>query len=229
MGAGPTSARGQGTPEVAPSLAPFEHLIGAWKGQAIPSANRLRGWPEKHRWAWSFEKGEPAGLKVDIEGGKLIESGRLRFDPAGKRYVLEAKGVDGKPITFVGPIDEKGQTLTLVRDGAAADGTLQRLVIRLNSNMIRYTWMIEEKPKGAPRFRDTLAANLGKEGESFASGGADEALPRCILTGGAATMTVSHAGKTYPVCCTGCRDEFLADPEKSIRKAEARAKAKPGP
>jgi YHS domain-containing protein len=214
-------------PAVAPALAPFEHLVGAWKGQAIPAANRLRGWPETHRWAWTFDRGAPSGMAIDIDGGKFIKSARLRFDPAAKRYVLEAKGLDGKPITYAGPIDDKNQTLTLDRDDAAPDGTNQRLVIRLNSNRIRYNWTVEEKPRGAPRFRPALDANLGKEGESFASGGSAADPPRCVLTGGAATMSVTYNGKSYPVCCTGCRDEFLADPRKYIKKAEARARANP--
>jgi hypothetical protein len=35
-------------------------------------------------------------------------------------------------------------------------------------------------------------------------------------------MTVSYQGKSYPVCCTGCRDEFLANPEKYVKKAALR-------
>ena len=40
--------------------------------------------------------------------------------------------------------------------------------------------------------------------------------------GGAGTMTVSYNGQTYYVCCTGCRDAFLAEPEKFIAKAKAK-------
>ncbi len=38
-------------------------------------------------------------------------------------------------------------------------------------------------------------------------------------------MTVSYQGRTYPVCCSGCRDEFNDDPEKYARKAAASAEA----
>ena len=46
--------------------------------------------------------------------------------------------------------------------------------------------------------------------------------PECIVTGGEGTMTVMHAGKTYYVCCTGCRDAFLADPEGILKEAAER-------
>ncbi len=39
------------------------------------------------------------------------------------------------------------------------------------------------------------------------------------MTGGAATMTLTYEGKTFPICCTGCRDEFNESPEKYIKKA----------
>jgi hypothetical protein len=38
-------------------------------------------------------------------------------------------------------------------------------------------------------------------------------------------MTVTYNGKSYPVCCTGCRDEFNENPEKYVARAEAKAKA----
>ncbi len=31
-------------------------------------------------------------------------------------------------------------------------------------------------------------------------------------------MSVSFQGKSYPLCCTGCRDEFNDNPEKYVKK-----------
>ena len=60
---------------------------------------------------------------------------------------------------------------------------------------------------------------LTKDGESLAGATAASAQPKCIVTGGAATMTMSYQGRTFPICCTGCRDEFNENPEKYIKKA----------
>src|SRR5439155_4634266 len=81
----------------------------------------------------------------------------------------------------------------------------------------------DRRPPGAPQFSRLMEAGLLREGEAFASGGAAANLPRCILTGGAASMTVSYQGKSYPVCCTGCRDEFNDNPEKYIKLAALKA------
>jgi len=36
--------------------------------------------------------------------------------------------------------------------------------------------------------------------------------------GGLGTIEVTHAGKSYYVCCTGCRDYFNENPEKFLKK-----------
>ncbi len=211
--------------EIPAPFAPFEHLVGGWKGVGIPAANRVKGWPEKHMWAWRFVKGTPVGMSLEFQSDKVLSQARLDFDAAKKLYRLEGTDPDGKPVAFVGPIDESGQTLALDRVGDLPSGAKQRLTLRLNSNMIRYVMWIDEQERGAPQFSRVLDVNMGKEGESFAAGGSASNLPKCVLTGGSATMTVTFGGKSYPVCCTGCRDEFLADPEKYVKKAELRAQA----
>ncbi|MFP6763332.1 MAG: hypothetical protein VB858_06935, partial [Planctomycetaceae bacterium] len=54
--------------------------------------------------------------------------------------------------------------------------------------------------------------------------------PECVVTGGAGTIAVSFQGKTYYVCCTGCRDAFNDDPQGILadyrQKIEQRKKKK---
>ena len=42
----------------------------------------------------------------------------------------------------------------------------------------------------------------------------------CIITGGLGMIPVSYNGKTYYVCCSGCRDEFNANPKKYVKEYE---------
>jgi len=214
--------------EVPEAFAPFEHMIGGWKGTASPTVNRVKGWPESHGWAWKFEKGVPVGMSLTLEGDKTIAKGLLTFDPAAKKYHLDGSDPGGKPIAFLGAFSPDGKALTLDRVGVMPEGK-ERLVIRPNSNKIRYTLQLDRQEKGAPQFKGVVAVGLSKDGESFAAGGAESNLPKCVLTGGAASMSVSYMGKTFPVCCSGCRDEFNENPEKYARKAEAMAQAIPAP
>ncbi len=212
--------------EVPAPFAPFEHMVGGWKGTAAPVANRVKGWQESHGWAWKFAQGVPVGMSLTFEGDKTIAKGQLRFDPASKKYHLDGSDPLGKPIAFVGAFSADGKTLTLDRVAPSAEAK-ERLVLRPNGNKIRYTLQLDRQEKGAPQYKKVIEVGLTKEGESFAAGGGASNLPKCIMTGGASTMTVSHGGKTYPVCCTGCRDEFNDNPEKYAKKADAAAQGDP--
>ncbi len=205
--------------DIPAAFKPFEHLVGAWKGAGIPEANKIRGWPEKHNWAWTFEKGAPSGMSVEMQQDRTLSKAKLTFDPKTKQYHLDGVDPDGKPVSFVGTIDKDGQTLELDRVKDLPGGVKQKLTLRLNSNMIRYIVWDDRQEPGAPRFSRFIEVNQGKVGESFAAGAGGSNLPKCILTGGTATMSVSYQGKSYPICCTGCRDEFQADPEKYVKKA----------
>jgi YHS domain-containing protein len=218
-----TSA-GPGLDDVPESLAPLEYLIGGWKGVAAPQANRLKGWSETHRWAWKFAKGAPVGLSVTLDNDKLIKQGELSYDDATKTYRLKGTSPDVKPVAYQGKLDATGKVLTLVRDGVV-DGANERIVLRPNSEKIRYTIVVERQEEGAPRYSRFLEVGVTKEGEAFAAGSAASDLPKCIITGGAANMSVSFEGKSYPICCSGCRDEFTENPAKYVKKALLRAQA----
>jgi hypothetical protein len=214
----PQEQLGEGAGTVPSAFEPFSALIGRWAGQAVPASNPLRGWREAHEWAWAFEEGEPVGLSLTIEGGKVLADARLTFDPESSSYRLEGSDPEGSPVAFVGSRDPKTNALVLGRSGPEGE---DRLTIRPNANGIRSDFWFDRKATGAPQFERLVRANLGKEGENLAAGGAVSSGPQCIVTGGAASITVSAGGSTFSVCCSGCRDEVLADPEKYAKKLRA--------
>lgn len=221
--------------DIPPAFAPLEYLVGQWKGQAAPkdTAQSFRGWPEKHNWAWMFVSGKPTGLSVAIEGGKVLADGKLSYDAARKLYRLDghAPRPAGAPIAFEGNLSPSGKSLVLKQvaagpaAGRAASSGMLRLTIWPNSNFIRYTMAVDRKDAGAVQFSHAIEVGLTKEGESLAGGTTESNRPKCIVTGGSATMTVSYNGQTFPLCCTGCRDEFNENPEKYIKKARLMAQS----
>ncbi len=199
------------------AYAPFEHMVGGWKGTGVPAKNALKGWQEKHMWAWKFAKGKPVGMNLEVVGGKVFTKAALTQDPKTEEYKLDGTDPEGKPIVFAGKLDENG-VMHLDRLDSPAEVGKERLDIVLNQNKIRYSMRLFRQEPGSPQFASVVTTNLGKEGESFAAGGAAADLPKCIVTGGAGTMTVSFQGKSFPICCTGCRDEFNDNPEKYMKK-----------
>ena len=214
--------------EIPAQFAPFEYLIGSWKGSGVPAANRVRGWPETHAWAWKFEKGNPVGMSVATTGDKVLTKAQLSFDSAAKKYTLDGTDPAGKAVVFTGGFDKTGKALVLDRVGATTDGAKQRFTMTPNANFVRYTLRFTEQEAGSPQFKPVIEVGLTKEGESFAAGGSAADLPKCIVTGGAAAMSGSYQGKSYPRCCTGCKDEVNDNPDKYVKKLAMRTEAGAG-
>jgi YHS domain-containing protein len=213
-------------------FAPLEYLVGRWHGQGTPkdhSAQQFRGWPETHTWAWSFSQGTIVGMSLAVDGGRLLSRGTLTFDPARRCFRLEAAAAKPgqPPLSLEGAIDQSGKVLVLETSGKPTPASDRiRLSIRPNANFIRYTLNEDHLTPGAVQFSRTAEVGLTKEGESLAGSTTVSERPRCIVTGGSATMSVTYQGQTYPICCTGCRDEFNENPEKYLKKAALLSRAR---
>jgi hypothetical protein len=83
----------------------------------------------------------------------------------------------------------------------------------------RFLYRYETRPPERSVFTRKYQVGATREGVEFAKGGGG---PECIVTGGLGTSTVSYMGQTYYVCCSGCRDEFNANPRKYIDEYNAR-------
>src|SRR5262249_23496450 len=120
-------------------------------------------------------------------------------------------------VTFVGPYKDK--VLTLERQ---AKDQSERLVFTfLHDN--RFLYRSEVRAAGKALYVKKYSVGATKEGVAFAGG---DGRPECIVSGGLGTTPVAYMGKTYYVCCSGCRDEFRENPEKYIKESEERKKAK---
>lgn len=204
---------------------PLNPLIGKWKGTGYPDGTReerQKGfWTETLDWSWQFAK-DDARLVVAFDKAKHFTRWELRYLPANAAYQLAATTPAGETLLFTGVLTAgklKEQTLTLERADEPS-GQTQRLVLALlHSNRFLYRW--EARPSGATTFTRRYQVGATKEGEPFADVGKG---PECVVSGGQAKIPVSYKGKTYYVCCSGCREAFKDDPEKFIKEYEARQK-----
>lgn len=202
------------------ALQAFGDMIGEWRCTGEPNGTReeiQKGfWTEKMSWEWQF-KDKDAWLKVAFDKGKHFTGGELRYVPEKDHFTLTLTTVAKEKWTFLGSIEtgEKTKTATFDRTG---DKVAQRLVfILLHDNV--YNYRFEEKTPDRALFKLKWKVLATKEGEAFASG---TGKPECVVSGGTGTTPVSYMGKTYYVCCSGCRDEFNADPAKYVKEFEAK-------
>jgi len=208
------------------ALQPFNVLVGSWKGSGAPEGTKderaAGAWTETIAWIWQF-KDKDAWLAVEFDKGKHFTKGELRYTPdkdqdKDPRFTLTLTAPDKSTATYSGTLKDK--VLTLDRTDGPADEQ-QRLVISL-LHPNRYLYRFETRPAGTTvAFTRKYQVGATKEGVPFADVPKG---PECIVSGGLGTIKVSYKGKDYWVCCTGCRDEFKADPEKYIKEAEAKAK-----
>ena len=140
-------------------------------------------------------------------------------DKEGKQRVLQ--GVYTEEPTDK-PGEDKKQTpqrtykLLLTETGDAKD-RWQILMNQQENN--RYLLELSRlRGKNFVRF-DTVASQ--REGTSFAANDSDFKERTCVISQGLGTIQVSHKGKSYWVCCTGCKAAFEEDPDKWIAKFEA--------
>lgn len=209
------------TPSARESLKPFNILVGAWKGSGSPEGTldeRQKGhWLETLTWEWQF-KGDDAWLSVKFDKGKHFTSGELR-QAAGKNEVqLTLVTVEKERRTYTGTL--KGKQLALEREVPDAK-IVERLTFALLHDN-RITYRLETRPANGTALTKKYLVGLTKEGVPFVDVGPSER--ECIVSGGTGTITVTYEGKTYYVCCSGCRDEFKANPAKYVKEWEAKRK-----
>jgi len=99
---------------------------------------------------------------------------------------------------------------------------VRRLSLFTLSEGSRMTWQSEIQTKGKGLFATEYKVTASNTADSFAGGGGKK--PVCVVTGGLGTTSVTYMGKTYYVCCSGCRDEFNAEPKKYVEEFEKKNK-----
>jgi len=210
-------------PEKSPrdALKPLNPLVGSWKGTGTPDGTREERangfWTETISWGWQI-KGDDARLVATFDKGKHFTRGELRYLPEKAVYQLTLTTPAKDEVTFTGALTAgKGAEQTFAGERTnPVTKEVERFVLKvLHPN--RYLYSFETRPATASGFARKYQVGATKEGEPFAQ------VPKgneCVVSGGQGKIPVSYNGKTYYVCCSGCRDAFKEDPEKYIKEFE---------
>lgn len=203
------------------ALTEFGSLVGDWNGTATPMDRAARRRREFHResshWQWKLTR-QDVGLVWTISDGKYLHDAFLTFDPTKREFVCTANFDANSHLILRGV--KQGARLEV--SGDAENGDSWRLTIS-NPSADRFTYSLARKEKGAPAFANIVETGNTRKGVSFASKNTG---PTCIVTGGAGSMELTYKGKTYYVCCSGCKEAFESEPEKYIAEAKAKSRAK---
>ena len=200
-------------------LRDFTGIVGGWRGVGQVKRGSPQGaWQEQAELVWEL-KPQSIGIRWNFEAGKEWKSALLSYDDSTKLFTLLATLPDESLRKYQGKLEDK----RLVLEGLDDKKDVHRMTLTiLNEN--RMLVLLERRPEQQSFFTRVGEVAYQRQGTKIAAvGGAG---PACIVTGGTGTIAVMHKGKTYYVCCTGCRDAFNDDPEGTLAAYEKK-KANP--
>ena len=219
------------------AMNPLQVMLGAWKGTTQKVVGDFKAL-DKPNWVWDFQtdRSQPA-MVMKSEESPYFREVRLTYLTDKNVFQLTSTDPEGKTRTYQGdfsaPVEEfEGDDenmhvkykLKLDQIDAESKRDKWQLVFNQQENN-RYLLELYRGPSNL-RF-DTVATQ--REGTSFAKSDVGYGDKECIISGGLGTIQVSHNGKNYWVCCTGCKAAFEEDPtswiaeyeEKQAKKAAA--------
>jgi hypothetical protein len=190
-------------------LAPLQAYVGEWRGIGLPKRGSNQGaWSETAQWSWKFAE-ERASLVAMLEPGKFFERLEVRPDAKSTALVVDAfvaKSPATPAVRYHGELKD-GELVAVAED--SPEGLPARITIRLVADGDRM-FVLYERRLSADSFARLAEVGSTRKGSSFAKRAASG--PECVVTGGLGTIEVEYEGKSYFVCCSGCKDLFEEDP-----------------
>jgi len=233
-GAVAAGARGDFSEAELAQLQPFQVLLGNWRWVTQKKFGNFPKTGEDARWIWDFQKksGHPALVARSDDHPYFRELALLSL--GDDQYEARAQLVDGASRVL------KGTWLDGHEPRETADGKILQRTFKLALDQVtpeegdqwqmtlnlldNDQYLVEIKRRASasatPQGFDTIRQQ--RIGTSFAVAQSDNPGPKCIVSGGLGTMTVSFDGKNYPVCCSGCASAFNDDPQRWLTRLKSR-------
>lgn len=218
-------------------LQPLQILLGQWRGTTRREFENFKA-VDNHEWVWDLRtKPDQPALTLESDKSPYLKKGRLSWDVTEQRFTLTAVDAAGMERSYVGDFSEP------VHEIVSSDDKLHK-VFRLEFNQVetpetagselwqmafaqqennRYLLEIGRR-RGNAAFARYDTVSTQREGTSFAVSDSGYADKTCIISEGLGTTELTYKGRSYWVCCSGCKAAFEDDPETWIARAAAKEK-----
>lgn len=223
------------TESVKAALRPLQIIVGKWN--ALSNRPPKQGFKGNNvfQWQWDYtKKGQPALKMTSDETNPHVNTARLSFSVADQKFTLDTVDKDGNERNFLGeftmdvvdvPSDddpdrtERMYKLEFNETSPADESDKWQIVFNQVENNDFRLEFAKFRGDRANRF-DTVKNQ--RDGTSFAKRADDYGDRTCVVSQGLGTETVKdpESGKTYWVCCSGCKAAFEDDPAYWIAKFE---------
>jgi hypothetical protein len=211
-------------------LQPFQVLLGNWRWVTQRKFGDFPKTGDDVRWAWNFQTraGHPTLTTRSDDHPyfrelTLLSLGEDRFEARlrlvdDSTRVLRGTWLEGHEPREVadGKILQRSFKLALEQVDPV-EGEQWQLNLTLLDND-QYLAEIKRRSSANATLQTLDTVRQQRIGTSFAVAESDNPGPKCIVSGGLGTMTVSFDGKNYPVCCSGCAAAFNDDPQRWLAR-----------
>lgn len=225
------------TQSVIQALKPLQIMLGTWRGTTRKKFDGFNAVDETN-WVFDFrtDRKQPA-LVMTSDKSPYVRSARLTYLTDRDVFQLQTTDEDGLTRTLEGtysqevedkPIDgdQLQRTYKLQLTEIQSDNPDQWQVVFNQQENNRYLMEISRKRGAQKDFQRYDTVSTQREGTSFALSDTDYGERECIVSQGLGTIAVSFNGKSYYVCCTGCKAAFEDDPEHWLAKLAERMEEK---
>lgn len=226
--------------DVINALKPLQVMLGKWRGTTRKDFDGFKA-VDSHEWVWDLQSdpNQPS-LAIGSDKSPYLRKANLTWDAGRDVFCLDAtddKGVTRKfegtytePVhEIVGPDDKLHKVfrlqLTQTKESQQKNpGENWQFAFAQQENN-RYLLEVDRR-RGKAAFKRYDTVSTQRDGTSFAMSDSDYGDKTCIISQGLGTISVSYKGKSYWVCCTGCKAAFEEDPETWIARAAKQTETK---
>ena len=218
-------------------MQPLQIMLGKWRGTTRKTFGMFKA-VDQLEWLWDFQSdpNQPS-LVITSDASPYLRSGRITYSLQDKKFMFSTEDKDGLKREFLGeftqdPADEPGdddklqRTYMLEFTEVERKDTEPRWQIVFNQQENNRYLMELSRARSSGRFNKLDTVGTQRDGTSFAINLEDYKEMTCVVSQGKGTIQVSFKGKTYWVCCTGCKAAFDDEPEKWLAKMQERASAR---
>jgi predicted nucleic acid-binding protein len=149
----------------------------------------------------------------------IDKTGEGKYNLSKKVYEFTLIDSQDKSRVFTGNMDKDYLVLESV-DPTTKD--TYRWKMNLAAEGVRLIYTFDKKADGKTLFSTEYQVASSRAGESLGPKAKQER--ECVVSGGLGTGQVTFQGKSYWICCSGCRDAFAVNPEKYVKEFEAKRK-----
>lgn len=232
-----TQSTEQKIQSVIAKLQPLQILLGQWRGTTRREFENFKA-VDAHEWVWDLRtKPDQPALVMKSDKSPYIRSARLTWDVDGSKFQMTIQdgedmervltGDFTEPVSEIVGSDDKLHRIFRLEFNEGEDSTNSEMWQLAFAQQENNRYLLEVgKRRGKAAFARFDTVSTQRDGTSFAISDSGYAEKTCIISEGLGTTEVMYKGRSYWVCCSGCKAAFEDDPETWIARAAGKDSTK---